>query len=511
MAGRRKLIVVSNRGPVMFDRDPDGDRVARRGGGGLVTALRSLVEHHDVTWIASAMTDEDREVAEEADGEPIDETARGRRRRTGCASSRTTRRRTTGTTTCREPDAVVRPALPLGARERAGRRPRAPPRLDRGLRRRQPRLRRRGRRGARARARRGGLLPRLPPLRRAGARARARPRRAAGALRPRPVAAARLLARAAGGDPAGAPRGHARERRRQLPHASAGARTSCAAARTSSAPSRTGRRSRSRIGGPRRRLRARPISVDPDEFDELAASEAVLPPRRPIVAGRPEFLILRVDRTDPSKNVVRGFRAFELYLEAHPEMHGRVAMLALLDPSRQDIPEYAEYLGAIQRAARVVNDRFQRDGLAPARPADPGQLPAGGRRLQAVRRAARERDLRRHEPRREGGAARQRARRRAHPLGEHRRARGAGPWALTVNPFDVAGQAEAIHEALTMAAGGAAPRGSRRSAPRSASTTSPAGSRRSSPTSTRRARARPVGARLTTSLRSRLTACKARS
>src|SRR4026207_2460200 len=46
-------------------------------------------------------------------------------------------------------------------------------------------------------------------------------------------------------------------------------------------------------------------------------------------------------------------------------MHGRVGMLALLDPSRQDIPEYAEYLGAIQRAARAVNDRFQRDGGAP--------------------------------------------------------------------------------------------------------------------------------------------------
>ena len=68
---------------------------------------------------------------------------------------------------------------------------------------------------------------------------------------------------------------------------------------------------------------------------------------------RPEKLILRVDRTDPSKNVVRGFRAFELYLDAHPEMRRPRRMLALLDPSRQDIPEYAEYLGAIQREARA--------------------------------------------------------------------------------------------------------------------------------------------------------------
>src|SRR5262249_45524966 len=107
------------------------------------------------------------------------------------------------------------------------------------------------------------------------------------------------------------------------------------------------------------RVTARPISVDAQEFDDLAQSEAVLSEEQTIVALRPEFLVLRVDRTDPSKNVVRGLRAYELFLEAHPELHGRVQMLAFLDPSRQDIPEYAEYLAAIQRAARTVNDRFQ--------------------------------------------------------------------------------------------------------------------------------------------------------
>ena len=99
MAGRRKLIVVSNRGPVVYDRDPGGDRIARRGGGGLVTALRSLVEHHDVTWIASTMSEEDRLVVAEADGEAIEETARGGAPPIASASSRTIPRPTTGTTT----------------------------------------------------------------------------------------------------------------------------------------------------------------------------------------------------------------------------------------------------------------------------------------------------------------------------------------------------------------------------------------------------------------------------
>src|SRR5947209_3694146 len=71
-AVRRKLIVASNRGPVSYGRDAQGARTAVRGGGGLVTALRGLVQYHDVTWIASAITEEDRAVA----GETVEESMR---------------------------------------------------------------------------------------------------------------------------------------------------------------------------------------------------------------------------------------------------------------------------------------------------------------------------------------------------------------------------------------------------------------------------------------------------
>ena len=64
MPARQKLIIVSNRGPVGYSVTTEGGLVARRGGGGLVTALRSLVTHHDVTWIASVMSEGDRVVAE---------------------------------------------------------------------------------------------------------------------------------------------------------------------------------------------------------------------------------------------------------------------------------------------------------------------------------------------------------------------------------------------------------------------------------------------------------------
>jgi trehalose 6-phosphate synthase len=117
--------------------------------------------------------------------------------------------------------------------------------------------------------------------------------------------------------------------------------------------------------GRRVRVRSYPISVDPDEFERLASSDAVTAAEASVLEARPERLLLRVDRSDPSKNIVRGFAAFDLFLADHPEWQGRITMLALLDPSRPEIPEYAEYMGAIQRAARALNDRYYSTGWTP--------------------------------------------------------------------------------------------------------------------------------------------------
>src|SRR5215216_7181172 len=76
---------------------------------------------------------------------------------------------------------------------------------------------------------------------------------------------------------------------------------------------------------------------------------------RAAFCGGDRQLILRVDRTDPSKNIVRGFEAFATLLEDHPELVGRVSFLALLQPSRQDVPEYADYLAEIGAAVARVN------------------------------------------------------------------------------------------------------------------------------------------------------------
>src|SRR3954471_1433398 len=68
-----QLVLVSNRGPASFTRDEEtGEISAARGGGGLVTALTGLVHHRDALWISSAMGDEDTEISRRHDGQAFD-------------------------------------------------------------------------------------------------------------------------------------------------------------------------------------------------------------------------------------------------------------------------------------------------------------------------------------------------------------------------------------------------------------------------------------------------------
>jgi trehalose 6-phosphate synthase len=195
---------------------------------------------------------------------------------------------------------------------------------------------------------------------------------------------------------------------------------------------------------------AHPISVDPAEFARLAESDEVRRAEEHIAESRPEKLLVRVDRTDPSKNVVRGVRAFELYLEEHPEMHGRIGMLALLNPSRQDIPEYSEYVAAIQRTVREVNDRFRGEDWVPV------DLKIEDDFIQALA-AYKQFDVLQVNSvfdgcnlvTKEGPLVNQRDG--VVVLSENTGAfEELHEWVIPVNPFDVVGQAEAIHRALEL-------------------------------------------------------------
>jgi trehalose 6-phosphate synthase len=104
-------------------------------------------------------------------------------------------------------------------------------------------------------------------------------------------------------------------------------------------------------------VRAYPLPIDVEGFAEIAASDAVERYEPEILRRRREHLILRVDRADLSKNVLRGFSAFDIFLQQHPEFGERVTFIAHLQPSRQDVPEYVEYLEKIEALVAVINHR----------------------------------------------------------------------------------------------------------------------------------------------------------
>jgi trehalose 6-phosphate synthase len=114
-------------------------------------------------------------------------------------------------------------------------------------------------------------------------------------------------------------------------------------------------------------VRSYPISIDVREFENLTERPEVLAEEEKIAAWRPEHLILRVDRTDLSKNIVRGFVAYERMLEAHPELYGHVQFWAYLQETRQDIDDYRAYLGSVVGVCARINRRFGRQGWMPIR------------------------------------------------------------------------------------------------------------------------------------------------
>ena len=114
-------------------------------------------------------------------------------------------------------------------------------------------------------------------------------------------------------------------------------------------------------------VRHYPISIDVAAFARRAARSEVLEEERRIASWRPEKLILRVDRTDLSKNIVRGFLAYERLLETHLDLQRRVQFWAYLQPSRQDIGDYRAYLGSVLSVAARINRRFSAGGWTPIR------------------------------------------------------------------------------------------------------------------------------------------------
>ncbi|MGD1011507.1 MAG: trehalose-6-phosphate synthase [Acidimicrobiales bacterium] len=109
-----------------------------------------------------------------------------------------------------------------------------------------------------------------------------------------------------------------------------------------------------------------PLGADASRFDEVAASESCRALRRRLeddLDGR--TLLLRSDRMELSKNLIRGFLAFDELLEASPEWRGRVVFLARVYPSRESLPEYLAYRTEAEHVAARINERWSTPGYRP--------------------------------------------------------------------------------------------------------------------------------------------------
>jgi len=110
------------------------------------------------------------------------------------------------------------------------------------------------------------------------------------------------------------------------------------------------------------RVRHYPISIDVEATRRVAASRAARRRAEQLLAGSGEQIIVRVDRLEPAKNILRGFAAFEALLQRTPRLRGRVTFLAFLVPSRTGLREYGDYGRKVQAAVERINARFGRAG-----------------------------------------------------------------------------------------------------------------------------------------------------
>jgi trehalose 6-phosphate synthase len=332
----RPVVIVSNRGPLSFRRDEDGGLTARRGAGGLVSGLAPLIAGTDTVWLAAPMSDADREAAArdqlvEADG------LRVRLLSIDAAEYRMSY------------DVICNATLWFclhGLYDLPRR-----PRIDRHWREAWQAYRAVNDAFARTAAEIAPedavVLVQDYHLALVGPRLRAlRPDLAIvhfthtpwcdpDGLRPLPADVARELVNGIGANAAST-----FHTRRWADAFAASHRTFLGEA----APPRIG---------------VTPLASDPEDLAATASSDACAQQRAFLdetIGDRK--LLVRVDRIELSKNILRGFHAFDELLTLHPEWRGNVVFGALLYPSREGLPEYLAYRQEVEGLVDRLNSKW---------------------------------------------------------------------------------------------------------------------------------------------------------
>jgi trehalose 6-phosphate synthase len=112
-------------------------------------------------------------------------------------------------------------------------------------------------------------------------------------------------------------------------------------------------------------VRHYPISIDVEHTRRVAGSAGARRRAAELLARAGRRVIVRVDRMEPSKNILRGFLAYEAMLQRHPRLRREVSFLAFLVPSRTALREYASYARKVQDVVDRINARFGRSDWRP--------------------------------------------------------------------------------------------------------------------------------------------------
>ncbi len=119
--------------------------------------------------------------------------------------------------------------------------------------------------------------------------------------------------------------------------------------------------------GHRTQARAYPISISVTGERRVVNSAAGKRAAEQIKPFLGKQTIMRVDRLEPTKNILRGFQAYDMMLEKHPELIGEVTFLAFLVPSRQTLPVYRRYTADVLAAVEEINHKYGSEDWTPIR------------------------------------------------------------------------------------------------------------------------------------------------
>ena len=112
-------------------------------------------------------------------------------------------------------------------------------------------------------------------------------------------------------------------------------------------------------------VKSYPLSINVAEVQGMASSPRALEYETRLAEQCNEMTVVRIDRAEPNRNIVRGFKAFGLLLSRYPELRGRVNFLAFLVPSRTHIRQYQRYMDEIHQTVTHVNQTYGTDSWQP--------------------------------------------------------------------------------------------------------------------------------------------------